>query len=758
MAKFQTEVRLSSEMTLMDATLIGVGAMIGAGIFVLTGIAAGVSGPALVLAFALDGVITLFTAMAYAELGSCYHDAGGGYVWVKEALPHWNGFLSGWMSWFAHAVACSVYALGFGAYFGFVLNAMGVSLSTWSFLSPNKVLAVLVAVIFAYVNFRGASETGKVGNIVTSLKIIALVVFIGFGLVFLFRRPHAAAAFTPFMPHGWGGVISAMGLTFIAFEGYEIIAQSSEEIQNPKKNIPRAVFLSLIIVLPIYILVAIVAIGSVPPPHGMTPWQYLGAQKETALVEIARHFFRGGGVMLLAAGLISTMSALNATVYSSSRVAFAMGRDRNFPTFFGKIHTKTYSPHWAILVSFFIISFMAVALPITDVATASDIMFLLIFLQVNLAVIKLRKTRPDLDRGYKVPLFPWLAIAGVACNLGLSLYMLAFSLRAWIVAAAWIGAGLVVYRFYASRREIEHARRVRALARLEKKEYTVLVPLTEEREVINLIGIAAPVAKKHNAEILFLRVIEVEENAPLRTGIPDSSASESVLEKATSLVAARGLRARSLVRVSHRFSQAVIDTAVEEECNLIVLGRKKRQAFYDRLFASTMDHVIQDSPAEVAVLHGDLPDAGLSTILIPFGQDIHSRLAVELAKVFEEYYHCRVRVAVVCDPASPAEQREARLAEIRQILDEVGLNAEIAVETTAAILRAVLRQARGADLLLMGRRTAEFFQLLFGESLTRAVTEAAPCPVLWVREYEERPSLIASLLQPHLEATPERNP
>ncbi|HVB28574.1 MAG TPA: APC family permease, partial [Terriglobia bacterium] len=174
MAKFQTEVRLSREMTLIDATLIGVGAMIGAGIFVLTGIAAGVAGPALIVAFALNGVVTLFTAMSYAELGSCYHDAGGGYLWCKEGLPRWNGFLSGWMSWFAHAVACSVYALGFGAYFEYVLNEMGYHVPHWAFLSPSKLLAVFIAILFSYVNFRGASETGKVGNIITGTKIVIL--------------------------------------------------------------------------------------------------------------------------------------------------------------------------------------------------------------------------------------------------------------------------------------------------------------------------------------------------------------------------------------------------------------------------------------------------------------------------------------------------------------------------------------------------------------------------------------------------------
>lgn len=287
----------------------------GAGIFVLTGIAAGVAGPGLILTFLLNGFVALLTAMSYAELGSCYHDAGGGYLWVKEGLPKWNGFLSGWMSWFAHAVACSLYALGFGAYFEHLLANVGVTVPHWSFLNPQKLLAVLVAVLFAYINFRGASETGKVGNLVTIAKVVVLMVFIAFGLTYLFGKPDWHQPFTPFLPHGWGAVVQAMGLTFIAFQGFEVISQCSEEVQAPKKNIPRAILLSLAIVVPIYLLVAIAALGAVEPPPGVTPWDFLAAGKETALVEVARHFFPGGGVMILLGGLVSTMSALNATIY-----------------------------------------------------------------------------------------------------------------------------------------------------------------------------------------------------------------------------------------------------------------------------------------------------------------------------------------------------------------------------------------------------------------------------------------------------------
>ena len=193
----------------------------------------------------------------------------------------------------------------------------------------------------------------------------------------------------------------------------------------------------------------------------MTPWAFLASNKETALVEVAKSFFVGGGIMLLVGGIISTMSALNATIYSSSRVAFAMGRDRNFPTFFSKVHKKNFSPHLSILFSLFIVVIMAVSLPIEDVASAADIMFLLLFLQVNITLIKLRKKRPDLDRGFFTPLFPYLSIVGILLLLFLAVYMFEYSPTAWIVTGIWVSIGLFVYKTYASKREIRHVRKVR---------------------------------------------------------------------------------------------------------------------------------------------------------------------------------------------------------------------------------------------------------------------------------------------------------
>jgi amino acid transporter len=748
MKKFETEVRLAREMSLMDATMIGVGAMIGAGIFVLIGIAAGVAGPAILLTFVLNGIIALFTAFSYAELGSCYHDAGGGYLWVKEGLPKWNGFLSGWMSWFAHAVACSLYALGFGAYFDHVLNEFAITIPQWGFFSPQKILAVGAAMLFGYINFRGASETGKIGNLVTIAKIIILMIFVGFGLELIMRKGDLMATLQPFMPNGIGGVFKAMGLTFIAFQGFEVIAQSSEEIKNPKKNIPRAVFLSLLIVVPIYILVAITALGSVKP-EGMTPWDFLAQQKEIALVEVARHYFIGGGVMILIGGLISTMSALNATIYSSSRVAFAMGRDRNFPTFFSKVHSKNFTPHWGILVSLVIIVFMAVLLPIEDVASAADIMFLLLFLQVNVAMIRLRKKRPDLDRGFKVPLFPVLSIIGILMLLFLAVYMFNYSLIAWIVTGIWIILGLTVYRSYASGREVEYVRKVKALERIEKKEYSILVCLSNPESLRSLTHTAFAIAKKHNAELIFLNVIEVLEGQKLQIGLDVTAPAKKLLYKAEDLADAENIQSKSIIKVSHRISQGIVDTAIEENCNFILTGRDKKSTFLDRVFSSLIDTVLRKSPSEVAVLHGIFKKDKIKNIVIPFGEDIHTRLASEIAPAMLEYFKAKLHFVIVLNPKMTNQQREAKLTDIKALITENNLDAKIDSIVEEDVLRGILKKTRTADLIVMGGRSGDFLELLLAKSLVQEITENVKCPVLWVKEYEERESFLLSLLKPY---------
>jgi len=730
------EVRLSREMRLIDITMIGVGAMIGAGIFVLTGIAAGVAGPGLMVAFLLNGVVAALTAMAYAELGSAFHDAGGGYLWVKHALPNPNGFLSGWMSWFAHAVACSLYALGFGAYLRLVLETAGAPSFDLGFMTLEKWLAVLACSLFAYINYRGASETGKAGNVVTVGKVVIILAFVGVGIWVMAGRPDWRVSFEPLLSKGWGGVFAAMGLTFIAFEGYEIIAQTSEEVENPKKNVPRATFLSLIIVVPIYLLVALVAVGATTPPAGMSVTDYLGQEKETALVTAANQFIAGGGVVILIGGLLSTLSALNATIYSSSRVAFAMARDANLPPVLGSVHERRATPHWAILASTVLIIAMAVALPIEDVAAAADIMFLLLFVQVNLAVIRLRKLRPDLDRGFKIPLMPVIPVLAIATMLFLAVFLFTHYPLSWVAAGSWIMVGVGVYYGYARSREAAQTERAEWMERIERKEYRVLVAVSNPETLETLLEVGIAVARRHEGELVLLSVAEVPEGETLMAGRSMARALEPLVARAVSYANERGVPTYSVIKISRRVSHGIVETAREEECNFIVIGQPVRQSFFERVVSTVVERVLHNAPCQVAIVYGRLPDEGITGIVVPTTRGANTKLAAELVPSFRLGDGIPVKAVTVIGAEDSKADAEKLVSDARETLDAAGFTGDFTVLRRPEIVEALSQAVAPGELVVMGAPASAPVAAIFGETIPAALARRGPHPVVVVRDVE----------------------
>ena len=725
-------------MRLIDITMIGVGAMIGAGIFVLTGIAAGVAGPALVLVFGLNGFVALLTAMAYAELGSAFHDAGGGYLWVKTALPNPNGFLSGWMSWFAHAVACSLYALGFGAYFRLVLAVIGAPSVELGPFSLEKWLAACVVVLFSWINYRGASETGKAGNVVTVGKIAIIGTFVAAGLWVMSRRAGWQASFQPFVRNGWSSVFAAMGLTFIAFEGYEIIAQTSEEVDNPKRNVPRAIFLSLLIVIPIYLLVAIVAVGAVTPSAGLSVTEYLGLKKETALVSAADQFFKGGGLMILVGGLLSTLSALNATVYSSSRVAFAMARDANLPQLLGRVHKGRATPHMAILFSAALIIGMAVALPIEDVAAAADIMFLLLFVQVNVSLIRLRKLRPDLDRGFRVPWVPFVPILAMITMLFLTVYLSLHYPKALISAIVWVLGGAAVYYSYSRRKEAAFLERTEWMERIERKEYRVLVAVSSPRTLTSLLEVGLAVARRHGGELVLLSVAEVPEGETLMAGRRLVRELEPVLEQAVRYSTEHGVPAESVVKIARRVSHAIVETAREEECNFIVIGRPESHSLLDRIVASIVETVLADAPCRVGIVFGRIEPDTVRSILVPVTARRNSLLAAELAPAFAERLKAPIRAVTVLPTGSLKDEQAALEREARETLAGAALEAPLQIVRSGDVARGLSRAIKPGDLVLLGAPSSGPVAGTIGETVPALIARHGRNPVVVVREIEEQ--------------------
>ncbi len=730
------EVRLSREMRLMDVTMIGVGAMIGAGIFVLTGIAAGVAGPALLLVFFLNGVVALLTAMAYAELGSAIHGAGGGYLWIKRALPDPSGFVAGWMDWFAHAVACSLYALGFGAYLREVLAVSGVP--DYYLVGVEKWLGVIACIVFSYINFRGASETGRAGNVVTVGKVAIIGAFILAGLWTMAQRSGWQGSFSPFMTSGWTGVFAAMGLTFIAFEGYEIIAQTSEEVDNPRRNVPRAVFLSLLIVVPIYLLVAFVAIGAVVPPEGMQVTEYLAQEKEVALVAVAEQFVAGGALVILVGGLLSTLSALNATIYSSSRVAFAMARDASLPQALANVHQARATPHISIAVSTLIIVGMAVMLPIEDVAASTGVLFLLMFAGVNVALIRLRKTQPDLVRGFRVPLVPLVPLAAIAMMLFLSVIVFINYPMSAVTTVGWVAAGSIVYYRFSRHREAAFSAREAWMGRIGRKEYRVLVAISSPRTVESLMDAGLAVAKTHNGDLVAVTVAEVPEGEPL---VPPQSLLdelEPVLDRAVSYAETKGVATAPVIKIGRRISHGIVQTVREEQCNFLVIGQPHTQSFFERIVSSIVERVLQDVPCQVGVVYGTIVAENVSRIVVPVTSGPNSELAAELAPALAGWFNARIRPITVIERGSPRDNVDEFVAQAKRTLEAAGCNEELEVLRRRQIGRGLVGAIKSGDLVLIGAPRTGPVVPLVGDTIPALMAKGGRIPVMVVRDVEEK--------------------
>ena len=231
------------------------------------------------------------------------------------------------------------------------------------------------------------------------------------------------------------------------------------------------------------------------------------------MVEAARQFFPYGEFVLLIGGLLSTMSALNATIYSSSRVSFSMGRDGSFPKIFAKVHKKRRTPFVATLISSLLIIIMALALPIHDVASAADIMFLLLFLMVNMAVINLRRTKPSTRRGYSMPWFPYVPILGILTKLFLAVFMFGYSPVAWYTTLIWIVGGVIFYYAYAREKHIAMAEEIVKTVHEEKevvtKEFKAMLPIANPESIKPLVKFAAPIVNNNNGQLTLLNVINI---------------------------------------------------------------------------------------------------------------------------------------------------------------------------------------------------------------------------------------------------------
>ena len=409
---------LERSLTLTDAVSIGIGAMISGGIFVLSGISANAVGSGAIVSFALGAILAGITALSFAELSASIPRAGGPYDFLKGAFGDFYGFLGGWTYFFGYTAACASYILAFGIYF-----------SQYILKVPPLLVCPPVIVILLVLNILGTETSGKVGNILTFFKIGVLLLFAGIGIFFI----EPDKVFSP-VPGGWGRIFLATNLIFVTYLGFGLISTAAEEIDNPSKNIPKAILFSIGSVALIYILTMVVVVG-------VTLDEKLG---EAALSQIGAKIMGTPGLFVLTAGaLLATFSAANATIMTTSRIIYAISRDQHLPALFSTVNQKLRSPIPAIFGTMVIIGVLLLTEKIEFLATLAALSALIVFVLVNLSLIHLRFIKPNIARPFIAPLFPLLQIAGIILIL-----VIIFSLPApiWAVEIGVLVAGVLIFR------------------------------------------------------------------------------------------------------------------------------------------------------------------------------------------------------------------------------------------------------------------------------------------------------------------------
>jgi APA family basic amino acid/polyamine antiporter len=739
---------------LVDIIMVGIAGMIGGAIFVLTGPAIGLAGGAVILAFIINAMITLFTAMAYAELGSAMPEAGGGYLWVREGLPRPNAFISGWMAWFAHIVAGSLYAVGFGSFLYYFLgpDVLGVLTESalFGFIPFDKLIAVGAVAAFSYINIKGTSETGRTGTIVTIVQLGIIAAIIVFGFWAVSSKPDWEANFSDFVPMGIAGIVAAMGLTFIAFEGYEIIVQTGEEVKNPKKNIPRAIFISLATVVVLYCLVAFVSIGAFTPTGIQTAWQFIGEGGELGVMKVVDTFLPYGALLVLGGGMVSTLAALNATTFSSARVAFAMGRHYNLPHALSAIHPLNKTPHIAIAVSGVIMAIMAYALPLADIAVAAGVIFLLLFTQVNVAAITIRRIYGEkLSYGFKTPFFPVIPIIGIFLKMGLALYLLVTQPLSWGITVLWIVVGFALYRMYTFKHEIEHyAPVVTSEGDLKRNDFRILIPYTPENPD-RLIRYAIRVAKETSGEVNILRIITVPHQTPLSAGVAFADSARRSFEPLEKMLDKEDVLNHYLVRVSHDATEAILATIEEQKIDLLVTDfetlrndRKLRtittcnvlgvRAENDSLVLEPeRERITTDLSTEA------IPSSDKKNMVVIYDGGQHSELVLKATSWLEHSGRFRVNLLSI-NPRGATDRTEGRAPGHQDYLSQLGVELkEIQLDTDNSRLSAdaVLKTvgAFNPDIVVMGASIGGFS--VFNNIDFFSMLDQLNCPIVIARTF-----------------------
>jgi basic amino acid/polyamine antiporter, APA family len=436
---------LKRTLTGLDLTLLGIGAIIGTGIFVLTGTAAAnQAGPAIVLAYVAAGLACGFAALCYAEFAAMIPIAGSAYTYAYATLGEIFAWMIGWDLILEYAVGSMTVAVGWSGYFQRILAGFGITLPAWMAAAPGtaegalvNVPAMIIVVIITALLVVGVRESARFNAVIVTIKLAAILFFIVVGVWYV--QP---ANWSPFMPYGTQGIFAAAAVVFFAYIGFDAVSTTAEEAKNPARDLPIGIIASLVICTVLYLAVAGILSGIIPVVQYKSDPKFLNAPVGYALAVINKDWAAG----LVSAGAVAGItSVLLVMLMSQPRIFFSMSRDGLLPQGVSKVHPRFRTPYITTIITGVVVAIVAGLTPINVLGEMTSIGTLFAFVIVCAAVLILRSKRPDARRPFRVPFGPVFPILGVLSCIYL---MLNLTIMTWVRFLVWLDLGMLIYWFY----------------------------------------------------------------------------------------------------------------------------------------------------------------------------------------------------------------------------------------------------------------------------------------------------------------------
>lgn len=439
---------------------LGVGVIIGAGLFSVTGIVAGAhTGPAIVISFALAAIACALAGLCYAEFASMIPVAGSAYTYSYFTMGELVAWIIGWDLVLEYAVAAVAISISWSKYFCIMMSDIGYALPTELTACPAEggafnLPAAILVIILSLILMRGTSGSSKFNDLMVTLKIAVVLAFIGIGFKYI-----NTDNLTPFIPantgvfgeYGWSGILRGAAIVFFAYIGFDAVSTAAQETKNPRRNMPIGIMGSLIVCSILYMVFSLVMTGVVNYK------EYIGADSIAPAATAVAHMGEVGanGTIvpafpwlnrgIIVAILLGYASVVLVMMMGQSRVFYSMSKDGLLPPLFSHLHKRYHTPARSNLLFMVLISILAGIIPPSVAGEMTSIGTLFAFSLVCLGVIVVRRTQPNAPRGFKTPFVPWVPAAGLVCCIGMMLFLPA---ETWIRLVMWMLIGIDIYSFY----------------------------------------------------------------------------------------------------------------------------------------------------------------------------------------------------------------------------------------------------------------------------------------------------------------------